>query len=119
MCFFQVWKNWQEGNATDIIDPILRNGSDTVREMIRCIHIGLLCIQGNVAARPTMASVMLMLNSSSLTLGLPSEPAFFMHSSIDPKVSVNSTVNDQSSKAKDKSSDYSLENASSTDLYPR
>ncbi|KAL8112895.1 hypothetical protein AgCh_020268 [Apium graveolens] len=119
-----AWKHWQEGNATNIIDPILRNSSESVRDMIRCIHIGLLCIQGNVAARPTMASVVLMLNSFSLTLGVPSEPAFFMHSSIDPDLSfprdtINSTVSDKSSKAKDKSSDYSLNNASSTDLYSR
>ncbi|KAK1375185.1 Cysteine-rich RLK 29 [Heracleum sosnowskyi] len=119
-----AWKNWQEGNATNIIDPILRNTSESVRDMIRCIHIGLLCIQGHVAARPTMSSVALMLNSSSLTLGVPSEPAFFVHSSNDPEVSlpediINSMMSDKSSKAKDKSSDHSLENASSTDLYPR
>ncbi|WOG89929.1 hypothetical protein DCAR_0209170 [Daucus carota subsp. sativus] len=119
-----AWKNWREGNATNIIDPMLLNSSESVREMIRCIHIGLLCIQGNVAARPTMASVMLMLNSLSLTLAVPSEPAFFMHSSFGPEVSLpedtnSSMVTDKSNKAKDISSDYSLDNASRTDLYPR
>lgn len=51
--------------------------------MLRCIHIGLLCVQENAADRPTMASVVLMLSSFSLTLPVPSEPAFFMHSNID------------------------------------
>lgn len=51
--------------------------------MLRCIHIGLLCVQENAADRPTMASVVLMLSSSSLSLAAPSEPAFFMHSNID------------------------------------
>ncbi|KAK3188238.1 hypothetical protein Dsin_027799 [Dipteronia sinensis] len=64
----------------NLIDPTLNNGSRT--EMIRCIHIGLLCVQENVVSRPTMASIVLMLNSFSLTLPVPSEPAFFMHSTI-------------------------------------
>uniref|UniRef100_A0A6N2L138 non-specific serine/threonine protein kinase n=1 Tax=Salix viminalis TaxID=40686 RepID=A0A6N2L138_SALVM len=71
-----AWKNWREGTAQNIIDPVLSNGSAT--EMMRCIHIGLLCVQENVADRPTMASVVLMLSSSSLTLQIPSQPAFFM-----------------------------------------
>lgn len=52
--------------------------------MMRCIHIGLLCVQENERDRPTMGAVVLMLNSFSLTLALPLEPAFFMQSSIQP-----------------------------------
>ena len=48
--------------------------------MMRCIHIGLLCVQEDLNDRPTMASVVLMLSSATLTLPVPSEPAFFMHS---------------------------------------
>ena len=43
---------------------------------MRCIHIGLLCVQENVAARPTMASVVQMLNSHSSSLPTPAQPAF-------------------------------------------
>ena len=46
-------------------------------EIIRYIHIGLLCVQENVADRPTMASVVLMLSSYSITLPTPSKPAWF------------------------------------------
>ncbi|KAF9672189.1 hypothetical protein SADUNF_Sadunf11G0014800 [Salix dunnii] len=73
-----AWRNWREGTAQNIIDPVLSNGS--AAEMIRYIHIGLLCVQENIADRPTMASVVLMLSSSSLTLQIPSQPAFFMTS---------------------------------------
>eukprot|EP00256_Glycine_max_P065366 XP_025979961.1 cysteine-rich receptor-like protein kinase 10 isoform X3 [Glycine max] len=73
-----AWKNWREGTASNLIDPTLNTGSRN--EMMRCIHIGLLCVQGNLADRPTMASVALMLNSYSHTMPVPSEPAFFMHS---------------------------------------
>ena len=52
-------------------------------EIIRYIHIGLLCVQENVDDKPTMASIVLMLNSYSITLPTPSKPTFFMHSSIE------------------------------------
>ena len=47
---------------------------------MRCIHIGLLCIQENLIDRPTMASVAVMLNSYSLALSIPSKPAYFIGS---------------------------------------
>ncbi|KAI9385173.1 hypothetical protein POPTR_011G030012v4 [Populus trichocarpa] len=68
-----AWRRWREGTALDLIDPILRN--DSTAAMMRCIHIGLLCVQENVADRPTMASVVQMLSNSSLTLQTPFEPA--------------------------------------------
>ncbi|KAL9384074.1 hypothetical protein Peur_024397 [Populus x canadensis] len=71
-----AWRRWREGTALDLIDPILRN--DSTAAMMRCIHIGLLCVQENVADRPTMASVLLMLSNSSFTLQIPSKPAFFI-----------------------------------------
>ncbi|KAK9949607.1 hypothetical protein M0R45_005124 [Rubus argutus] len=74
-----AWKNWREGTVSNLTDPTLTSGLRT--EMMRCIHIGLLCVQENMDDRPTMASVILMLNSYSVTLPAPSEPAFFMHSS--------------------------------------
>ncbi|KAG6754704.1 hypothetical protein POTOM_040498 [Populus tomentosa] len=71
-----AWRRWREGTALDLIDPILRN--DSTAAMMRCIHIGLLCVQENVADRPTMASVVLMLSNSSFTLQIPSKPAYFI-----------------------------------------
>ncbi|XP_074330634.1 cysteine-rich receptor-like protein kinase 44 [Apium graveolens] len=100
-----VWNNWREGTAVNIIDPILRNNSVSIREMIRCIHIGLLCLQENVTNRPTMASVMRMLNSLSLTLQVPSEL---------PLLSDN--INSSGSH---KSSDCSVDRAPITHLHPR
>ncbi|KAJ6333349.1 hypothetical protein OIU77_009255 [Salix suchowensis] len=94
---YKAWRNWREGTAQDIIDPVLISGSAT--EMKRCIHIGLLCGQENAADRPTMASVVLMLSSSSLTLQIPSQPAFFMsnQSDMSSSLGLNSRVTDQSS----------------------
>ena len=79
--FLQAWKSWREGTISNLIDPILRCGS--ISETMRCVHIGLLCVQENVAKRPTMASVVLMLSCNSLTLPVPSRPPSFMHSSME------------------------------------
>ena len=58
-------------------------GSYSINEIFRSIHIALLCVQKNVVDRPTMSSVVLMFNSFSLTLQVPSEPAFFIQDSVD------------------------------------
>ncbi|KAH6831355.1 cysteine-rich RLK protein 29 [Perilla frutescens var. hirtella] len=75
-----AWKNWREGTAANVMDPLLRSGSGSMSEMVRCIHIGLLCVQENATERPTMASVVIMLSSSSISLAVPSEPAFYLQS---------------------------------------
>ncbi|KAK9062790.1 hypothetical protein SSX86_019980 [Deinandra increscens subsp. villosa] len=73
-----AWKSWRNGTAMKMIDPILVKGSHSLHDILRSIHIGLLCVQEKVVDRPTMGSIILMLNSSSVTLSVPSEPAFFM-----------------------------------------
>jgi serine/threonine protein kinase len=74
----QAWKNWRDGTTSNLVDPILH--SDSTIEIMKCIHIGSLCVQENVVKRPTMASVVLMLNNDSLTLSIPSRPALIMDS---------------------------------------
>ncbi|KAK9155882.1 hypothetical protein Sjap_003362 [Stephania japonica] len=70
-----AWKLWREGTTLDLVDlSLMENYSSN--EVIRCIHIGLLCVQQNADDRPTMSTVVLMLNSFSLTLPAPSVPAF-------------------------------------------
>ena len=91
--------------TSNIIDPTLGVGSKP--EIIRCIHIGLLCVQENVADRPTMSSIILMLNGNSITLSVPSQPAFLTHNNVEPDIS-----SDQPILA-------SINEASITALYPR
>jgi hypothetical protein len=89
---------------------------------MRCIHIGLLCVQENVVDRPTMASVVLMLSSYSMTLPIPSEPAFFMHSNIEAKMSLqwerDSRVT-ESDESKKSLIEASINETSITELSPR
>ncbi|CAH1415708.1 unnamed protein product [Lactuca virosa] len=125
-----AWKSWRNGTVADIIDPTLKTGSGSLRDVIRSTHIGLLCVQENVIDRPTMASVVLMLNSFSITLSVPSEPAFFMRNTIDPEMpllnefsSSNSGENGfgklKISKSKPRSSQVSVNDISISEIIPR
>ena len=80
----QAWKNWTEGTALNIVDPILqlRDDERSRSEIMKCIHIALLCVQENPATRPTMNSIVVMLTSySDITLPGPSQPRLFEYSS--------------------------------------
>lgn len=61
------------------MDPIFAE-SYSRNEVIQCIHIGLLCVQEDANGRPTMDSVVLMLNSYSITTQAPKQPAFVFRS---------------------------------------
>ncbi|WOK92773.1 cysteine-rich receptor-like protein kinase 10 [Canna indica] len=71
-----TWKNWMSGRIMEVLDPTL--GDQFPRsEVLRCIQIGLLCVQENPSDRPNMATVVLALNSSTVSIQAPSKPAFF------------------------------------------
>ncbi|KAH0699872.1 hypothetical protein KY284_014087 [Solanum tuberosum] len=118
-----AWTNWQEGTAANLIDPMFRGSSGLVRDIKRYIHIALLCVQENIGDRPTMAAVVLMLSSLSLSLPVPSGPAYYTHNDINPKISLIKEYNSRSSEprelAKNKSISSSRNEASITELYPR
>ncbi|CAN0898052.1 G-type lectin S-receptor-like serine/threonine-protein kinase B120 [Linum grandiflorum] len=46
--------------------------------VMRCIHIGLLCVQDQATDRPTMSEVMAMLSNETLDLLNQKQPAFFI-----------------------------------------
>ncbi|KAK7394721.1 hypothetical protein VNO78_15256 [Psophocarpus tetragonolobus] len=115
-----AWKNWQNGTITNIIDIALLKSSQN--EIIRCIHIGLLCVQENLANRPIMANVALMLNSCSITLPVPTKPAFFMDSATISLPNMSWEVNSwatKSSQSANKSTHDLVGETSITELNPR
>ncbi|XP_021726232.1 putative receptor-like protein kinase At4g00960 [Chenopodium quinoa] len=73
-----AWKNWVDGTPWNVVDTTLSAGFST--DILRCIHIGLLCVQENLVDRPTMSSIDLMLSRQSLSLQRPLQPAFFIES---------------------------------------
>ncbi|PHT86144.1 hypothetical protein T459_08250 [Capsicum annuum] len=70
-----AWKLWREGHGIELMDPCLSR-SCVGTEITKCIHLGLLCVQQDPADRPTMSSVVSMLESDPQTLPQPSQPAF-------------------------------------------
>ncbi|WCJ42947.1 G-type lectin S-receptor-like serine/threonine-protein kinase At1g11410 [Euphorbia peplus] len=69
-----VWELWREDRILEIVDSSIR-GSCNPHEVLRCIQIGLLCVQENATDRPSMSEVVLML-SSETRVPSPKKPAF-------------------------------------------
>ncbi|XXG58942.1 hypothetical protein AAC387_Pa04g1119 [Persea americana] len=87
-----VWKAWNDGTILEIIDSSLSEHCSRT-EVVRCIHIGLLCVQEDVTSRPFMSSVVMMLTSFSLTMPAPSAPAFLNSNTVKPTFQVSSEEN--------------------------
>jgi hypothetical protein len=64
----------------EVTDSSMR-GNATGDQMLKCIHIGLLCVQDNPVERPSMSTVNVMLNSDTISLQAPLKPEFFISSS--------------------------------------
>ncbi|KAI3887948.1 hypothetical protein MKW92_036704, partial [Papaver armeniacum] len=87
-----TWMHWQRGSALELLDSSFKENCSR-NEVLRCIHIALLCVQHNVAYRPTMASVILMLSNIYMAFPLPTPPAYFVP---DQAVEVTWSVNESS-----------------------
>lgn len=98
----------------EFLDPTIAD-SYSENEVSRCIHIGLLCIQENPEARPTMATIVLMLNSYKVTLPVPQQPVFYSRTETDMAVNELKTKESTSGSAPLKS----VNETSITELYPR
>ncbi|KNA09858.1 hypothetical protein SOVF_149700, partial [Spinacia oleracea] len=82
-----AWRSFTEENPSAFMDPTLKS-SYVNEEVVRCIHLGLSCAQENTNARPTMSTVVLVLNcdSTTSTLSTPQCPRSFYSSSADSSV---------------------------------
>ncbi|KAG8634404.1 hypothetical protein MANES_17G029600v8 [Manihot esculenta] len=107
-----AWKHWSEGTALQFLDKNLID-SYSKNEVMRCIQLGLLCVQENPAERPTMGTIVLMLDSYSVTLPMPQKPAFFLHSETNQWKELGSH------QTTSKSMPYSVDEASITEVQPR
>ncbi|KAE8696761.1 putative S-locus-specific glycoprotein S13 precursor [Hibiscus syriacus] len=71
-----AWKLWNEEKALELVDELMEQGFPE-EEAIRCIQVGLLCVQQRPEDRPVMQTVVLMLDSESMTLPQPGRPGFY------------------------------------------
>ncbi|KAM1792162.1 hypothetical protein ACFX12_036048 [Malus domestica] len=72
-----AWELWKKGAGLELTDTTLGN-SFIKEQLLRCIHVGLLCVEENAADRPTMSDVISMLTNESFRLASPTKPAFFV-----------------------------------------
>ncbi|CAK9327385.1 unnamed protein product [Citrullus colocynthis] len=70
-----AWNLWNEENLISFIDPTIYD-SRHHKEILRCIHVGLLCVQEAMKDRPNMVTVLSMLNSEIIDLYPPKQPGF-------------------------------------------
>lgn len=78
---FQAWHLWNQGQSLKLIDTML-NGSCPHIQVIRCIHIGLLCTQDQAKDRPTMLEVISFLSNENAPLPTPIQPSLYAFTAI-------------------------------------
>ncbi|PNT11648.1 hypothetical protein POPTR_011G035600v4 [Populus trichocarpa] len=90
-----TWNLWKDGNALEMMDLSIRQSCPS-SEVLRCIHVGLLCVQDCAANRPTMSEIIFML-STDTTLPSPTQPTFSITRSQNdpsfPAIDTSSSVN--------------------------
>ncbi|KAL3741988.1 hypothetical protein ACJRO7_017469 [Eucalyptus globulus] len=76
------WKFWKEGNGLELLDSAVGDAY-SMNEVLRCIQVGLLCVQERANDRPVMLSVVLMLSSENPTMPHPKIPGFRLGRAIE------------------------------------
>ncbi|CAA0818384.1 Cysteine-rich receptor-like protein kinase 2 [Striga hermonthica] len=90
-----VWIHFQENLVEKLLDPNLMqhnyNNINIKREMLRVIHVGLLCTQEIPSLRPSMSKVLLMLVDKE-ELPPPSNPPFMDEKTMELNDSSGNTL---------------------------
>ncbi|KAH1120603.1 hypothetical protein J1N35_003763 [Gossypium stocksii] len=92
-----AWRLWNEGNIWSLVDKIISESelnSKNEKEIWKCIHVGLLCVQEYAKDRPTMSTIISMLNNEISDLHPPKQPAFTQAPLISHVVEERVSLND-------------------------
>ncbi|CAL1391506.1 unnamed protein product [Linum trigynum] len=71
-----AWKLWEEGTLLQLMDPFLSNIDNYKDQILRCVTVGLLCIEYKAEDRPSMSEAISMLNNQVASLPIPKQPGF-------------------------------------------
>ncbi|XP_062095695.1 probable leucine-rich repeat receptor-like serine/threonine-protein kinase At3g14840 [Humulus lupulus] len=74
------WQLWSEGRGIEMVDEALGK-SYNESEALKCIHIGLMCVQDFATDRPSMAQVASMLSNQIFHQPQPKQPVFTFQAS--------------------------------------
>lgn len=91
----QAWNQWKEDKILEILDSNV-NESDSFNEVNKCIQIGLLCVQEDPEARPSMATVVSYLSNDQIQMPIPQEPAFFLEDQMELNTESKESNNEMS-----------------------
>ncbi|KAG4394973.1 hypothetical protein AAZX31_20G127200 [Glycine max] len=83
-----AWEQWMDEAPLNIFDQSIKAEFCDHSEVVKCIQIGLLCVQEKPDDRPKMAQVISYLNSSITELPLPKKPINSRQSGIVQKIAV-------------------------------
>lgn len=72
-----AWKLWNDGEAASLADPAVFDKCFE-KEIEKCVHIGLLCVQEVANDRPNVSNVIWMLTTENMSLADPKQPAFIV-----------------------------------------
>ncbi|KAG4385467.1 hypothetical protein GLYMA_12G103700v4 [Glycine max] len=86
-----AWLLWKEGKALEFMDQTLCQTCNA-DECLKCVIVGLLCLQEDPNERPTMSNVVFMLGSEFNTLPSPKEPAFVIRRCPSSRASTSSKL---------------------------
>lgn len=70
-----AWNLWKEDKAMELLDQTLSKTCNT-DQFVKCVNVGLLCVQEDPSDRPTVSNILFMLGSETPTLPDPKQPAF-------------------------------------------
>jgi hypothetical protein len=65
MDWLHAWELWRENRTLELMNLTLVE-SYYALQILRCIHVGLLCVQKLAMDRPTMSDVISMLTNETL-----------------------------------------------------
>ncbi|KAL3523369.1 hypothetical protein ACH5RR_016203, partial [Cinchona calisaya] len=71
-----AWKLWNEHETEKFIDPAIFDHQCINLEVLRYIHVGLLCVQECANDRPSVCTVLSVLNNEMVELPPPKLPAY-------------------------------------------
>nr|XP_024935249.2 cysteine-rich receptor-like protein kinase 44 [Ziziphus jujuba var. spinosa] len=111
-----AWKHWENGAALELMDSTM-DGQWSRDEALNSIHIGLLCVQEAASDRPKMSEVVLMLTNFSMSIPIPSRPAFFV-SGVESD-SLGLVKENSGSTTEAPNHDQSVNEVTLTELHPR
>ncbi|KAI3524187.1 hypothetical protein L1887_02839 [Cichorium endivia] len=72
-----AWKLYARSKMVDLIDPRMRNGGFVEKDVMKTIHVALLCLQPQANVRPPMSEIVAILTWKGKMVKAPMKPAFF------------------------------------------